>query len=69
MKDTSKLQSMGILKVENNWFGERCFPRKVISLEGITCDRETEMLIQIMYLKMYFKMSNTLGKYLNTNTS
>ena len=46
---------MGILKVKNNWFGERCFPLKAISLEGITYDRETEMLIRIMY----FKMSNS----------
>ena len=28
---------------------------KVISLTGITCDRETEMLLLIMYLKKYLK--------------
>ena len=41
---------------------------KVISLAGITCDLETEMLILTMYLKKYLKKSNTLGMYLNTNT-
>ena len=34
-----------------------------------TCDLETEMLTLAMYLKKYLKKSNTLGKYLNTNTS
>ena len=39
---------------------------KVISLAGITCDLETEMLILTIYLKKYFKVfemkkSNTLG--------
>ena len=40
---------------------------KVISLAGIRCDLETEMLILTMYLKV-FKKSHTSGKYLNTNT-
>ena len=48
---------MGILKVENNWFGKRCFAvKKVISLAGITYDREKEMLILTMYLKKYLKI-------------
>ena len=47
---------MGILKVENNLFGERWFALKVISLAGITCDHETEMLILTMYLNIYFKV-------------
>ena len=58
---------MGILKVENN---------QVIFSEGnqfgsIICYRETEMLILTMHLKKYLKvlnMSNTSGRYLNTNT-
>ena len=41
---------------------------KVISLAGITCDSEKEMLILTMYLNKYLKKSNSLGKYLNTNT-
>ena len=41
---------------------------KVISLAGFTCDHETELLTLAMYLKRHLKMSNTLGKYLNTNT-
>ena len=40
----------------------------VISLAGITCDLETEMLILTVVLKKYLKKSNTVGKYLNTNT-
>ena len=44
---------MGILKVENNLFGERWFAVKVITLAGITCDHETEMLILTMYLKVF----------------
>ena len=40
-------------------FGERWFAVKVISLAGITCDHETEMLILTMYLKKYLKVSNT----------
>ena len=68
VKDTLKLQSVGIFKVENNWFGEKCFVVKVISLASITCNLETEMLILTMYwhFKKYLKMLNTLGKYLNT---
>ena len=42
---------MGILKVENNLFDERRFAVKVISLAGITCDHETEMLVLTMYSK------------------
>ena len=41
---------------------------KGISLAGIACDLETEILILTMYLKKYLKKSTTLGKYLNTNT-
>ena len=48
------------------WVKLQCI--KVISLAGITCDSEKEMLILTMYLKKYLKKSNTLGKYLNTNT-
>ena len=29
---------------------------KVVSLAGITCDRETEMLILTMYLNKYLKV-------------
>ena len=32
------------------------FAVKVISLTGITCDLETEMLILTMYLKKYLKV-------------
>ena len=39
---------------------------KVISLAGITCDSEKEMLILTKYLKKYLKKSNTLGKHLKT---
>ena len=60
---------MGILVVENNLFGERLFAVKVISLASITCNLETEMLILTMTLKKYLKISNTLRKYLNTNTN
>ena len=35
MKDTLQLQSMGIMKVENNLFGKKWFIVKVISLAGI----------------------------------
>ena len=48
------------------WVKLQCI--KEISLAGITCDSENEMLILTMYLKKYLKKSNTLGKYLNTNT-
>ena len=46
---------------------------KVISLAGITCDLESDVFILIIYIleksiRKYLKMSNTLGKYLNTNT-
>ena len=57
---------MGILKIENNLFGERSFAVKVFSLAGITCDHETEMLILTMY--SILKISTILIKYLNTNT-
>ena len=39
---------------------------KVIRLASIICDHETEMLI--LFEKKYLKISNTLRKYLNTNT-
>ena len=52
MKGTLNLQSMGFMKVENNRFGERYEAMKVISLAGITCECETEILILTMYLKV-----------------
>ena len=48
------------------WVKLQCI--KVISLAGITFDSEKEMLVLTTYLKKYLKKSNTLGKYLNTNT-
>ena len=50
---TLKLQSIGILKVKHNLFGERWFAVKVISFVGITSDHETGMLILTMYLKVF----------------
>ena len=41
---------------------------KVISLAGITCDSEKEMLILTMYFQKKLNKSDILGKYLNTNT-
>ena len=46
---------MGILKVENNLFGEIWLAVKVISLAGITCDHETELLILTRYMKKVFE--------------
>ena len=56
---------MGILKVENNLFGEKWFAVKVISFAGITCDHETEMLILTVYLKVFenFKYFKKVFKY------
>ena len=55
VKDILKLQSMGILTVQNNLFGEKCFAVKVISLASITCDHEKELFLLTMYLKKVFE--------------